>query len=71
MRAILGSGPLPGKIVSDGEVVQVKEQVFSWWEILDPQNRRVGEYPKDGTPGRNRTMMVSKSYLNVCSAIIT
>ena len=36
-----GSGPLPGKIVSDGEVVQVKEQVLYLvlWGILDPQNR--------------------------------
>jgi hypothetical protein len=35
IRAIWGSGPLPGKIVSDGEVVQVKEQVMEWfqWEF--------------------------------------
>jgi hypothetical protein len=31
MSAILGVGTLHGKIVSDGEVVQVKEQVFSWF----------------------------------------
>jgi len=28
IHAILGSGLLPGKIVSDGDAVQVKEQVF-------------------------------------------
>jgi hypothetical protein len=34
-------GTLHGKIVFDGEAVQVKEQVFSrfWGGILDPQNR--------------------------------
>jgi hypothetical protein len=31
IRAILGVGNPHRKIVSDGEVVQVKEQVFSWF----------------------------------------
>jgi hypothetical protein len=31
MSDIWGVGHLPGKIVSDGEVVRVKEQVFSWF----------------------------------------
>jgi hypothetical protein len=29
--AILGSGTLHGKIVSDGKAVQVQEQVFYWF----------------------------------------
>jgi len=41
IRAILGSGTLHGKIVSDGDAVQVQEKVLYLvlWGILDPQNR--------------------------------
>jgi hypothetical protein len=41
IRAILGSGTLHRKIVSDGDAVRVKEQVLLpvLWGILDPQNR--------------------------------
>jgi hypothetical protein len=31
IRAILGVGTLHGKMFSDGEAVQVNEQVFSWF----------------------------------------
>jgi hypothetical protein len=41
ISAILGLGTLQGKIVSDGEAVQVKERVLFrfYGGILDPQNR--------------------------------
>jgi hypothetical protein len=46
---ILGSGTLPGKMVSDGDAVQVKEQVLYLvlWEFQIPENRPFSRFPPD------------------------
>jgi len=43
----LGLGTLPGKIVSDGEVVHVQEQVLLpvLWGIFDPLNSAFPVFP--------------------------
>jgi hypothetical protein len=52
-----GSGTLHGKIVSDGDAVQVKEQVLYLvlWEILDPQNRPFSPFSPYSSPSERRS----------------